>query len=123
MSPLPHPGRKGNNFGDCSYSKICFIFTVQCVSLGIIYCMLLKHFSVYIIINFLIDLFQPSFQLIQPLAIFSPFPLAKMYLLIYSFPSSPSQIILPAPLNSSQRLKLLTPGAVNERSFYFINVH
>lgn len=113
-SPLSHPGRKGNSSGDCSYSKICFIFTVQCMSLGIIYCMLLKHFSIYRIINFLIDSFQPSLQLIQPSAIFSPFPLAKMYLLIYSFPSSPSQIILPDPLNRSQRLKLLTPKAVNE---------
>lgn len=113
LSP-PHSGRKDSDSGYCSYSMICFVLIVQCVSLGVIYCMLLKPLSVYRIINFLIGSFQPSLQLIQPLAIFSPCPLTKTYLLIYSFPSSIPQIILPAPLNTSQRLELLTPGAVKE---------
>lgn len=111
-SPLPHVGRKDSGTGDCSYSVICFFLTAQDMSLVFICCMLLKPFSVYRIINFLIDSFQPSLQLIQPLAIFSPYPLAEMFHLIYSFPSSPPQIILPAPLNTSRRLELLTPGAV-----------
>lgn len=99
---------------------ICFILVVQSVSLDVIYCMLLKLLSVYRIINFLIDSFQPSLQLIQPSALFSPCLLTKIYLLIYSFPSSPPQIILPAPLNSSCRVDLLTPGAVKERSFFIL---
>lgn len=105
---------KDSGSGNCSFSVICFILIVQCVSLGVIYCMILKPLFVHRIINFLIDSFQPSLQLIQPLAIFSPCPLTKMYLLIYSFSSFPPQIILPAPLNSSQRTELLTPKAVKE---------
>lgn len=100
--------------GNCSCSMICFIFIVQYVSLGVIYCMLLKPLFVYRIINFRKDSFQPSLQLIQPLAIFSACPLTKIYFLIYSFPSSPPQIILLAPLNSSQRMELLPPRAVKE---------
>lgn len=107
-SPPPPTGRKDSVLGYCSYAMICFVLFVQCVSPGVIYCMLLKPFSVYRIINFLIDSFQPSLQLIQPLVIFSLCTLTKIYLLIYSFPSSPPQIILPAPLNSSRRLELLT---------------
>lgn len=110
---------KDSGAGNCSYSMICFILIVQCMSLGVIYCMLSKPLFVYRIINFLIDSFQPSLELIQPLAIFSPCPLTKTYLLVYSFPSPPPQIILPAPLNSSQRMELLTPKAVKEWAFFF----